>query len=437
VLGFFALIAAAVWVLPVSAASLTTLAVTTAVAVLSITIFALKAVVVPFLLFQICAIGLAVSLFSLQAYALAERRRRVKQALAGILPEQHLEEITAGRRELDLGPRSRVVTIMQIDIVQFSLASERMSPANAFVELRRMLTEITKIVHAYDGVVDNMMGDRILAFFGYRYDGLKNDRRHAERALECAVRIQRHVATAGNKDATFLPVRIGLNTAPIYAGDLGPNGSIRPTIIGNGINLAKRLEEVCEPFRVLMSMATFDSLPDDLPEEVALMQRRIPIKHAKDLVEVYEVDPFAKDPDTLSKVSAYHRDYLGITRAEERYPISTDTSLKITTNGLEGDLVNFSVNGVAFRIGQYIGKGAVLKLKIEDLHENIEGDLAPFGLQTILCEIKWGRYDDESDRFLHGGRFVNLSPEQAEALFRILRQYSSRRNFGAGEEKAS
>src|SRR5690606_9173672 len=109
----------------------------------------------------------------------------------------------------------KVVSIMFIDIVGFSAISESRSPEEVFKYLKDLMDRMRSEIHAHGGVVDRVLGDGLLAFFGYHYDGRKASDDHASQALAAALVIQRqnveHCLKAGDGDPIF-PLRIGINT---------------------------------------------------------------------------------------------------------------------------------------------------------------------------------------------------------------------------------
>src|SRR5690606_11738912 len=64
-------------------------------------------------------------------------------------------------------PSSQELTVMFVDVVGFSLSAERMDPPTVFRRLRELLIEMTTVVHQHGGIIDKVLGDGFLAFFGY------------------------------------------------------------------------------------------------------------------------------------------------------------------------------------------------------------------------------------------------------------------------------
>jgi len=142
------------------------------------------------------------------------RRGRIEQALGGKIHERTLNQILSNQSEFDFVASEQVVTLMFIDIVGFSKASETQSPKEAFSNLKELLGSLTKTVQDHGGIVDKSLGDGLLCYFGYYCAGMDcikgscQDRgeggkcaqhcaksswvhNHAERAVRCALDIQK------------------------------------------------------------------------------------------------------------------------------------------------------------------------------------------------------------------------------------------------------
>ena len=103
---------------------------------------------------------------------------------------------------------------------------------------------------AQGGYVDKFMGDSVLALFGAP-KSLGDD---AERAVNCALEMQRraHASNAGRENQ--LGVRIGIDTGEVVVGNIGQRGQY--TAIGDAVNTANRVQSAAEPATVYISDET-------------------------------------------------------------------------------------------------------------------------------------------------------------------------------------
>jgi adenylate cyclase len=80
---------------------------------------------------------------------------------------------------------------------------------------------------------------------------------HATRAVQSAIAMRRLIVEANRTRAHKLSVRIGLHSGEAVVGNIGTSILMNYTAIGDTVNTAKRLEEICEPDQILISSDTF------------------------------------------------------------------------------------------------------------------------------------------------------------------------------------
>ena len=152
----------------------------------------------------------------------------------------------------------RLVAILAADVVGYSHLVE-MDEAGTLAALKALRREvIDPLLAEHHGRIVKLMGDGALAEFGSVVD-----------AVACAVAVQKGVADrqAGVPPERRIVFRIGINL-----GDVVVEGD---DLLGDGVNIAARLEQICEPGGVMISGTAYDHLQGklDLPLEFAGEQR--------------------------------------------------------------------------------------------------------------------------------------------------------------------
>jgi adenylate cyclase len=127
------------------------------------------------------------------------------------------------------------VTIMFIDVRNFTGFAERTPAREVVASMNRLFEQIVPIIHAHGGHVDKFIGDGLLAVFG----APRRLPNHADQALGAALEIQRVLQTKGPHD---LQIGVGLNSGSVVAGNIGGAGRLEFTIIGDAVNTAARVE---------------------------------------------------------------------------------------------------------------------------------------------------------------------------------------------------
>jgi class 3 adenylate cyclase len=360
----------------------------------------------------------------------ARRARLVKLFLDDKLPPEALRALSAEPQRLHTAPTRRLVTLMFIDIVGFSMAVEQSSPDEAFQRLTEILTRLKETVHRHGGTVDRALGDGLLCFFGYYFEEQNLPIDHADRALACAIEIQttnlaRNLEAARREEPVH-PLRIGINTAEIYFANLGGDKRLEMSLLGHGVGYAKRLEAACEPDCIMMGATTYDFLHRPPGFGVKLMKRLIRIKgHHQEMIEAYECDPFLDRPVMRSEALAAYRRFTGAQRREMRWSVPPGLELRAMGDWGYGEVVNFSESGLLLRTDRYLGRQTDIAFYLDSADGELRLALFSLGLVPLICEVRWGR-PGEGETFLLGVVIKNLGPELRKSLLTELRRHLGR-----------
>lgn len=210
------------------------------------------------------------------------------KSFAAFVPVGLVRELLTTDAKTQLGGHSRFLTILFSDLEDFSTLSERI-PAQALLKrVSRHLELVTHSINQEHGTIDKFMGDGVMAFWGA--PALLED--HAFRACVAALRIQRSTeelnAQWKAEGAEPLRVRIGIHSDAVLVGNLGSRERMSYTVLGDGVNVASRLEGINKEFRttICISHSTFKEAGENLCirpiDEVAVKGRRA-------LVPIYEL----------------------------------------------------------------------------------------------------------------------------------------------------
>jgi PAS domain S-box-containing protein len=154
-----------------------------------------------------------------------------------------------------LGAQSVEVTIMFVDIRDFTEVAERSSPHELVSVLNSLFGLAVPVITAQGGHVDKFIGDGLLAVFGApgKLEG------HADAALKAALEIDRK---AREDLPGGLEIGIGIHSGEVVAGNVGGGGRLDFTVIGDAVNTAARIEAATRRTgdRILFSADTKDRL---------------------------------------------------------------------------------------------------------------------------------------------------------------------------------
>jgi len=172
------------------------------------------------------------------------------------LPKGLTERILSQRDKIE-GERKQV-TVMFCDMEGFTNLSERLGPEEAYSIMDQVYEILIHKVHDYDGTVNEMTGDGIMALFGAPI-ALEDA---PQRAIRSALAIHREMVRFSDKirAESLIPplkMRVGINTGPVVVGTLGNNLRVEFKAVGDTVNLASRIEDIAEPGTTYVTEDTF------------------------------------------------------------------------------------------------------------------------------------------------------------------------------------
>ena len=202
------------------------------------------------------------------------------------LPKGLTEKILSQRDRIE-GERKQV-TVMFCDMEGFTPLVEGLGPEEAYAIMDRVYEILIHKVHDYEGTVNEMTGDGIMALFGAPV-ALEDA---PQRAIRSAMAIHLEMTKFSDKikqEGTGMPaikMRVGIHTGPVVVGTVGNNLRVEFKAVGDTVNLASRMEGLAAPGTSYVTGDTF-KLTEGLFRFEALGEKEV--KGKKELVKVYRV----------------------------------------------------------------------------------------------------------------------------------------------------
>ncbi|MBC7661446.1 MAG: adenylate/guanylate cyclase domain-containing protein [Chitinophagaceae bacterium] len=429
IIAFAALLSGFGWWMTPASLILTLLFTTTLWALTCVCAFVYEGALLPFLLPEMSLLGIGVSLLLQRIHITDRKSRIIRHALEGVVNPASLKVLQKNPEKLSLEAKERVITVMFIDIVGFSLVIESQLPRIAFAELQSVIEDMSQIVLKHGGVVNKTLGDGLLCFFGYSLADNKETGHHAEEAFAAALEIQQknlpRILSSLESSSPIFPLRIGVNTAAVFMGNLGSGERLDITVIGNGVNLAKRLENACKAHAILIGPTTHELIRGKSSGAV-FTRREIEIKHRKQFVEAWEYDPMHGRPEIRSQTNDIYAASTHRNRHDQGGAVVDDHLIAIMEQGT-GRLTQFSAQGFTFRLSTLIARGTVIALQLDTPDGSLHRQLIKQGLQKIRVEVRWVHTDGAD--YLHGVRLLYLDSHQSESLMDLLCQFGPKQEL--------
>jgi len=200
------------------------------------------------------------------------------------LPEGLREKILSQKDRIE-GERKQI-TVMFADMEGFTGLLDQLGIEDAYSVMDKVYEILIRKVHDYEGVVNEMTGDGIMALFGAPI--AMEDA--PQKAIRTAYAIHKEMAKFSERMkskqglAISIKMRIGIHTGPVVVGTLGNDFRLEFKAVGDTVNLASRMEGLAAPGTTYVSQETF-KLTEGFFRFEALGEQRI--KGKKEPVNLY------------------------------------------------------------------------------------------------------------------------------------------------------
>jgi adenylate cyclase len=181
--------------------------------------------------------------------ATLREKERIMQTFGRVVEPSVRDYLLAGN--VKLGGEIRTASVLFADLRSFTSLAEQSSPEEIVATLNRFFTMMNGWVRACGGFVDKFIGDAMLVVFGLFEDATDHDAaKSAAAALRSAVGMRDRLAELNAErhaagDAP-LAISIGIHTGEVLAGTIGAEDRHEYTVIGDTVNVAARLQQLCK-----------------------------------------------------------------------------------------------------------------------------------------------------------------------------------------------
>ncbi|MFC1673575.1 GAF domain-containing protein [Pseudomonadota bacterium] len=189
--------------------------------------------------------------------------KRMKSTMSRYMDPGLADQLMSGGESDDfLGGRSTDATVLFSDIRSFTTLTETLGPQGTVALLNEYFTIMVDCITEEGGMLDKFIGDAIMAAFGIPVAHDDDE----DRAMRAAIKMITSLAdwNKGREAKGLMTIDhgLGLNTDNVVSGNIGSPKRMDYTMIGDGVNLAARLESACKQYHahLLISEFTFHKL---------------------------------------------------------------------------------------------------------------------------------------------------------------------------------
>ena len=187
-----------------------------------------------------------------------EQKKKVEDAFSQFLSPSIAKQVLSQPKGTQLGGETVHGSVLFCDVVGFTEISEILSPTEVGELLNEYFRHFSIAAESCHGTVDKFIGDCIMILFGVPDE----DKNHGLHAVTCGVLIQQiSQRISEERQKQGLPTVefcIGINSGDMLAGNLGSEGRMQYTVVGDVVNIASRMCTLSNPGGVLIAQETLD-----------------------------------------------------------------------------------------------------------------------------------------------------------------------------------
>jgi adenylate cyclase len=223
-----------------------------------------------------------------QVMASVELAKTALRAMSKYVPVDLVRHLYQTRREPVLGGEPAEVTLLFTDIEGFTRWSESLDPNELALLLGRYLETMTRAIHSAEGVIDKYIGDAVMAVWNAAAPCNAHETKACRAVIACQEAAQALFGSPAWDGRPALVTRFGIHRDRVMVGHFGAPDRMSFTALGDGVNLASRLEALNKQYgtRVIASEAVYERARDAFAFRLL---DRVAVKGKTRGVRVYEL----------------------------------------------------------------------------------------------------------------------------------------------------
>ena len=242
--------------------------------------------------------------------------KRMKGTMARYMDPVIADELMRGGAE-QLGGVESVATVLFSDIRSFTTLTESLGAQGTVSLLNQYFTLMVDCLQQEGGMLDKFIGDAIMAIFGLPRAAEGDEDRAVRAGIAMLQQLEHFNHRRADQGQPPVAIGLGLHTDAVVSGNIGSPKRMNYTVIGDGVNLAARLESACKFYgaRMLISDSTAQRLRGTYRMREA---DRVVVKGKTEPVVIHELLDFhteASFPEPMAVLNHY-RDGLQLYRQQ-------------------------------------------------------------------------------------------------------------------------
>src|SRR5262245_3578331 len=189
------------------------------------------------------------------------REKRLKSTMSRYVDASVADKLLESDADV-LGGQNSLVTVLFSDVRGFARLAEELGPAETVALLNQLFTAMVDCIQREGGMLDKFIGDALMAEFGIPLPRPDDEDRAIRAAILMRQELRKLNDTRIMNGQQPLSVGIGINTDTVISGNIGSPKRMDYTVVGDGVNLASRIERACRKYGagILIGESTFRRL---------------------------------------------------------------------------------------------------------------------------------------------------------------------------------
>ena len=243
--------------------------------------------------------------------------KRMKGTMARYMDPAIADQLMATGKEV-LGGAESEASILFSDVRSFTTLTESLGAQGTVGLLNEYFTLMVDCLQKEGGMLDKFIGDAIMAVFGLPLPREDDPDRAVRAGIGMLVELEAFNQARKSRGMMAIDMGLGINTDTIVSGNIGSPKRMNYTVIGDGVNLAARLETACKQYgaKMLISDATVKKLKGTYRMREA---DRVVVKGKTEPVVIFEVLDYHTDasfPNPMEVINHF-KDGLGKYRKQD------------------------------------------------------------------------------------------------------------------------
>jgi adenylate cyclase len=223
-----------------------------------------------------------------QLQSAMEQMRTSLRTFGRYVPKTLVRQLIARAESPEPGGRRRHVTILFMDLENFTAMSSHLEPEEVMNRMSRYFEIVTTTLQAHEATIDKYIGDSVMAMWNAPNDIEDHPRKACEAALAVIEASKAETNSWAENGQPPVRTRIGIHCGDAIIGNVGSSDRLNYTALGSAVNLASRLEGLNRDLKT--SILISEDLANEVKDQFSLRKAgAFDIKGFENPVPVFEL----------------------------------------------------------------------------------------------------------------------------------------------------